>query len=251
MTTEYSHGEFDSIARKYNTDKASTYTGRDQGCGGVLTNNSDEHPGNNYSRYYERHLVHLRHEPITLVELGVWEGASLRTWAEWFDHPDRHIVGIDIQQEFEGDAPEGVEVFCDDQASATLAAALAERGNIDIIIDDASHDSWRTIDSFKTWWPQLKPGGVYAIEDLWFSYHPGAAPPGTESIMQHLLSLADQLHCGDSVVRARLHNSKSYLDDPGYHAPDLATLRDDLAEIHFYPHICFIIKRSQEETKDD
>lgn len=240
--------EFDEIARKYNTDKASTYTGHDQGCAGVLTEGSAEHPGNNYSRYYTRHLSHLRHEPIRLVELGIWQGASLRTWAEWFDHPDRQIIGVDINQEFQGDKPECVEIFWADQASPPLATAIADRGNIDIIIDDASHDSWRTIDSFKVWWPQLKPDGLYVIEDLWFSYHLGASPSGCESIMQYLLSLADELHCGDSVVRARLHNTKSHLDDSGYHAPDLATVRDDIAEMHFYPQICFIKKLPTKET---
>src|ERR1035437_6331525 len=47
-----------------------------------------------YTPYYERHLGLLRFEPITLLEIGVWDGASLRTWEAWM--PEAQIIGVDI-----------------------------------------------------------------------------------------------------------------------------------------------------------
>lgn len=46
-----------------------------------------------YLPLYERHLV--REEITTLLEVGVFNGGSLRMWARWL--PKARIVGIDVE----------------------------------------------------------------------------------------------------------------------------------------------------------
>jgi hypothetical protein len=47
-----------------------------------------------YLWHYDRILGHLRHEPISLLEIGIFRGASLRMWSRHFDVAT--IVGADI-----------------------------------------------------------------------------------------------------------------------------------------------------------
>lgn len=47
-----------------------------------------------YLPIYEQLLFPLREQPFTLLELGVWSGASLEMWRDSF--PRATIVGIDL-----------------------------------------------------------------------------------------------------------------------------------------------------------
>lgn len=64
----------DSIGLRYGTDKAS--------------------PSNDFLSFYERYFEPLRGRPIKLLEIGVMDGASLRTWRDYF--PNGTIIGVDI-----------------------------------------------------------------------------------------------------------------------------------------------------------
>lgn len=54
---------------------------------------SDAH---DYLRKYEFFLRRFREQPMTLLELGVFHGDSLRMWSCYF--PKAHIVGVDINE---------------------------------------------------------------------------------------------------------------------------------------------------------
>jgi hypothetical protein len=71
---QYTDQSLDEIGLLEGTDKGSTTHG--------------------YPRHYDRILGHLRHEPITLLEIGIFPGASLRMWSRYFDVAT--IVGADI-----------------------------------------------------------------------------------------------------------------------------------------------------------
>jgi hypothetical protein len=136
-----SRPSLDEIGTKYRTDKASW-------CHGYLD-------------VYERFFAPMRDEPITLLELGVQHGNSIRTWREYFSAA--MIIGVDIEP-----VPAELRdwVYQCDQADPKLLGALEKYGLFDIIIDDCSHISVNTIASFKLLWPLVKPGGLYIIEDL-------------------------------------------------------------------------------------
>lgn len=118
-----------------------------------------------YLKIYETYLNSIHFDPITLLELGVLDGASLRMWREWM--PQATIVGLDQKPPISID---GCVVLQGQQDDPAAIAKVAEHSPFDVIIDDASHLSSKTISSFELLWPHLAPGGLYVVEDLHSSY---------------------------------------------------------------------------------
>ena len=117
----------------------------------------------NYLPIYEQFFAPLRHAPISLLELGVQNGYSLRTWREYFTAAT--LVGVDCGPPLDLRLP---NTFCyqSDQADPRLPELLAAHAPFDVVLDDASHVSANTIASFDLLWPLVRPGGIYIIEDL-------------------------------------------------------------------------------------
>jgi hypothetical protein len=115
----------------------------------------DDGGGHGYAHVYETHI-----NPYlvrSLLEVGVFQGASLMAWKEWMPHATIH--GIDTRPV---DVP-GCEVYHGDVLDPTLTNLLPM---YDVIIDDASHLTDDVALALKRLWPHLNPGGWYVIEDL-------------------------------------------------------------------------------------
>ncbi len=126
-----------------------------------------------YLRHYERILGHLRHEPITLLEIGVFRGGSLRMWEDYMT--TARIVGVDIAPECIQYAGDRREIEIGSQADRDFLEGLGRRRRPHVIIDDGSHMAEHVILTFRTLFPYLRPGGTYIIEDIHFHAGPGAA----------------------------------------------------------------------------
>lgn len=137
----------DELALKYGTDKASGF--------------------HNYCPIYERYFAELRHTPVALLELGVYRGASLRMWREYFDNPSSYFWGVDYNTGCCVGQEDRLEVFRIDQEDPRLANELLADYPLNIVVDDCSHRSDLTIASFKNLWPLVVAGGFYVVEDLW------------------------------------------------------------------------------------
>ena len=123
----------DAIARRHGTDKSSLRHG--------------------YTRWYERELGHLRAAPVSLLEVGVLDGASLRAWREYF--PAGRVHGVDVDEA----CRQIPGVFIGDQADpAFLRAVAAQAAPFDIVVDDGSHAGGDQLASFLALWPDVKPG---------------------------------------------------------------------------------------------
>jgi 8-demethyl-8-(2-methoxy-alpha-L-rhamnosyl)tetracenomycin-C 3'-O-methyltransferase len=193
----------------------------------------------NYLPLYEQRLTQQRWEPITLLELGVADGASLRMWRDYL--PKATIVGLDHNPPITVHGATVIQGEQDDPQAIDIAATL---GPFDIVIDDASHLSAKTITSFRLLYQHLKPGGLYVIEDLHSSFWPAiygdqdADPnPNTPKLtaMQFCKQLADETqfdptqHPADNDPRQALYPSQYWR---GYH----------LQSVTFHYGICFIEK---------
>jgi hypothetical protein len=115
----------------------------------------------------------FRFERVALLELGVFQGGSLRGWAEYF--PYGVIAGVDLQVP---ELPEHdrVRVYAADQADVSALSRVATEvapNGFDIVIDDCSHIARLAKVSF---WHlfnnHLKAGGLYLIEDWPTGYWP-------------------------------------------------------------------------------
>lgn len=105
----------------------------------------------------------------TVVEIGVASGASLHMWQALFPHG--HIIGVDRHQP--ANMPTSVEngatvqFIQSEQDDPQLPGKIEPFGDrvIDLIVDDASHDSGLTEATLRNLWPLIGPQGFYVIED--------------------------------------------------------------------------------------
>jgi hypothetical protein len=121
---------------------------------------------------YETRFADLRDHPVTLLELGVARGGSLLFWADHFHAPGTRIVGVDLTLP-DTPLPANIALECCDQMNRTGLSALASaHGPFNIIVDDASHQTRETRQSFEVLWPHVVVGGTYVIEDWAVGYWP-------------------------------------------------------------------------------
>ena len=137
-----------------------------------------------YLPHYQSRFDAIRESSITLLEIGVMKGASLRMWRDFFSQGS--IYGIDIVPAvmFTEDR---IKTFSGAQQDATfLGSVAAETGPLDVVIDDGSHSVNHHLISFEILWPHLKFGGWYCIEDCFSMFYAmwatadGQARPGVD-----------------------------------------------------------------------
>jgi len=125
-----------------------------------------------FAEVYAAQIGPRRLEPLRILELGIYRGASIEAWLQYC--PAASITGIDT---FRRVAPESVKVLEHPRVSwyrldSTLQTIFDARlghgaGPFDFIIDDACHWHDAQRKSFSNYFPQLAAGGVYYIEDVW------------------------------------------------------------------------------------
>lgn len=138
----------------------------------LIASGSDKYDRHHYERWYSRWLEPYRRKPdLKMLEIGVYDGASLKLWEKYFVHPKRITgLGYGVGNEV-APADNGVtEVIVGDQSKGVTMELLRQTGPFEIIIDDGSHVPEHVIFTFFQLWSSVKPGGLYIIEDLETSY---------------------------------------------------------------------------------
>ncbi|AOH47241.1 methyltransferase [Selenomonas sp. oral taxon 920] len=123
----------------------------------------------NYLGKYEFFLQCFRNQPIRLLELGIFQGASLRMWQEYFPHAE--IFGVDIREGCSQYEDERIHVIQTDLSNVDAVIRLKDI-RPQIIIDDASHIVSHQLLALFTLFDVLPSGGVYILEDLETSLNP-------------------------------------------------------------------------------
>jgi hypothetical protein len=157
-----------------------------------------------YLEHYTREFGSLRRKKLTLLEIGVGGydnpkagGSSLRMWKAYF--PKSAIWAIDFYDKKPVEEKR-IKILQGSQNDPAFLRLVAEQiGPIDIIIDDGSHISEHIITAFSTLYPYLASPGIYAIEDLCFSYWPQFGGDPVDHNSPHtslglLKGLVDALH---------------------------------------------------------
>ena len=148
-----------------------------------------------FLRLYESFLAPLRDQPLRILEIGVWAGQSLQTWAEYFPHAQ--VIGADIDPDARRFAGGRIAVEVADQSDAAqLVALAAAHGPFDLVVDDGSHVWTHQILTLRTLLPHVRPGGLYVLEDIDTSYGTLATQyngGATVSPVQYLRTMSDYL----------------------------------------------------------
>ena len=127
---------------------------------------SDKGTTHSYITRYESLFESYRKLPVTLLEVGVKSGASIRMWNEYFVSEDKKIIGVDIilDRPYQVDLNfPHISLF---KGSATDKNFMSQFEDIDIFIDDGSHELNDQLCTMELMLPKIKKGGVYVIEDI-------------------------------------------------------------------------------------
>jgi len=123
-----------------------------------------------YIDVYAEILAPFQDKQINLLELGVFDGGSLKMWHTYFDFAQ--IIGLDFSDKanFTG-FTDRIHMYYGDQSdSVVLQQMVDDFKSFDIIIDDAAHQANKAKASFDFLFPYLKSGGFYVIEDWGTGY---------------------------------------------------------------------------------
>lgn len=135
----------DAIGLRHGTDKASKI--------------------HDYLRFYAKRFEHLRDEKFVLIEIGVFKGASVAMWADYF--PRATIVGVDYTPDCARFERDRIKIVIGNAGEADFLRSLVDRfGAPQIIIDDGSHRWDHQILALQTLFPLLQRGGHFVVEDI-------------------------------------------------------------------------------------
>ena len=138
---------FDVIFNKYDTDKNTKF--------------------HNYTRQYNTLFEEFRNKPIKYLEIGVFNGGSIKAFKEAFRN-STCILGLDIDnrcKKYE-DIDNNIFIEIGDATNIDFIKSITEKyGTFDVILDDGSHINKDVIKSFELLFPLLNDDGLYIVED--------------------------------------------------------------------------------------
>ena len=193
-----------------------------------------------YFHLYDKLFGEFAGKSPRILEIGVFHGASIRTWKKFFG-PGSVIVGIDIdpqcaQYELKD---EDIYVRIGSQSDEKFLASLRDEfGEFDIIIDDGSHQSKHVVASFNYAFPNcLGANGIYFIEDLNTSYWNNYRT-SQYSGMDLVLSLCELMHQFYYENAAKDYSHADYRES--YPAPMIST---QISEVRVFDAAAAIYKK--------
>lgn len=137
---------------------------------GPYTVNGHRHP---YTTPYSLLLEPLRHKPIKFAEVGVFRGASMVVWRNFFSQARIFGYDNDMQnlQAIQQMAIPGTFLGIMDSSKkesiqGVFNASCTDGELFDVIVDDASHDPADQAMMIRSALPFLKQGGLLIIEDI-------------------------------------------------------------------------------------
>jgi hypothetical protein len=182
---------FKEIFDSYNSDKNSKF--------------------HNYCRQYEPLLTPWREKPVRLLEIGVFDGESVKIWREIFPNA-KCIVGVDIDPYCAHFTEQEKDIYieiADATKKETIEMLNAKYGPFDIIVDDGSHVNVDVFSTFEHEFPLLVDGGLYIVEDtICFKSNQHISPINTMNHLSYFVKFIpglNQWRVSDSTEGTRDH----------------------------------------------
>lgn len=115
--------------------------------------------------FYEKEFETFKEKNISILEIGIETGGSLKLWKEYFSN-SKSVVGIDIDDskiDPKYKEIDGVTMHFNDAYDSEFVSSLED---FDIIIDDGPHTIESQVKFIELYLPKLKKGGLFIIEDV-------------------------------------------------------------------------------------
>jgi hypothetical protein len=140
------------------------------------------HGSHNYTTVYSALFKGRHDQPLRIFELGLGTnnpgfasnvgvyglpGASLRGWRELF--PNAFVYGADIDRDILFQEDRISTFYCDQLDQAAIRQLWSQpdlHGGMDILIEDGLHTVEAGLSFLDGSLEQLRPGGVYVVEDI-------------------------------------------------------------------------------------
>ncbi len=133
---------------------------------------NDKGTSHDYISVYESLLAPYRETAKRVVEIGIYDGHSLRMFEEYFCNAEVH--GIDCDEQPHGGKADlrpmilsrmhHIHIF--DATDGVSVNHKFENFKFDVVIDDAAHSIEQQVKLIEVWLPKLAPGGLYVVEDI-------------------------------------------------------------------------------------
>jgi hypothetical protein len=200
----------EEISQQYKSDKGAVY--------------------HNYLEIYEKYFSKYRDNLENFLEIGLWQGDSIRMWRDYF--PSGNLVGADILDLSHINLPNTQIHICDQSDRSQLKNLVSKTFNkFDIIIDDGGHWQHQQQITLGYMFPYLKSGGIFVIEDLHTANNYSYTRPGDVATLEILHEWKDTKKLISNCMTAR----------------EIKYLQNNVAKIHIeraaVSDIAFIIKK--------
>lgn len=195
------------------------------------------HKWHHYFEIYERHFDRFRNKPVTIMEIGVFQGGSLQMWKHYFG-PQARIIGVDINPRCKEFEEPGIEVLIGSQEDRNFWAQVKQQvPPVDILIDDGGHTMNQQIVTFNEMFPHVADGGVFLCEDLHTSYWSqwGGGFRNPNSFIEQSKQIVDAMHAWHS-------------RDPESFRVNYLT--ENVGSMHYYDSILVLEKRKRTRPVD-
>lgn len=199
-----------------------------------------------YLRKYEKYLPFGRYKSLKILEIGVLNGSSLKTWKEYYQNST--VIGIDINPECKKYEEESIIVEIGSQFDEDFLIKIGEKyGEFDMIIDDGSHLNEHVIFSFEKLFKFLKKGGIYIVEDSCTSYWSdyGGSYKGEKTSIEYFKNIIDEINYFGQLLYHK-HNVHARRDDwheENYKNTGVSNFGMYIESINFLNGIIIINKR--------
>lgn len=176
-----------------------------------------------YSAVYRALLEHRRDEALTLLEIGIGTlvegahssmvgyalpgyrpGGSLRAWRDYF--PRARIFGVDVQADTQLAEERITTYLCDSTDPDAVDSVFGQPGiQFDVVVDDGSHVDRNQLATLRNFFPRVRPGGWYVIEDI----HPEASMIADPDEIPRLCDGAPHFFAGLSTILCVISKTRS------------------------------------------
>ena len=220
------------------------------------------HDDHKYSDLFASLFDPIRESVLNVTEIGVSAGQSMLMWHDYFTHATIHGVDIVIYASVRkamASLPRAKLYKLGSTNTIKLERLGLAPASMDVILDDGDHYPLSQMHTLTLWWPFVRVGGYYIIEDVATGanrrnqqrYHGSLDTPGYSQ-------LAHNQSFWDEATRTILHEHDAFFVDSlaGHRAFDLFRERSKLDygpymkdAVNHNSHVLVIRKRAVPRTR--